>query len=215
MPPRRARREDLGLTRSEFTTLGRLDTPQRIQLFVNALPSNHELGGETLLSVRSVLANRRAHCMEAAMLAACALWIHGEPPMLMHLGCEASDYPHVVALFRRGLQWGAISKSNGIALRYRDPVYRCLRELAMSYFHEYADNAGRRTLRSYSRPFDLRRLGADLWVTAEGNCWQAHGHVENTRHYCLIGPATARKLSKRDRFERENAKSVEHPRPFA
>lgn len=215
MPTRRARREVLGLTRSEFATLGRLDTPQRIQLFVNALPSNHELGGETLLSVRSVLANRRAHCMEAAMLAACALWIHGEPPMLMHLGCESSDYPHVVALFRRGRQWGAISKSNGIALRHRDPVYCCLRELAMSYFHEYADNAGRRTLRSYSLPFDLRRIGTDQWVTAEGNCWQAHGRVERARHYRLIGPATARGLSRRDRFERENAKSVEHPRPLA
>ncbi len=209
----RARREDLGLARGEFAILRRLDTPQRIQLFVNALPSNHELSGETLLSVRSVLAQRRAHCMEAAMLAACALWIHGDPPLLMHLGCAPSDYPHVVALFRRGARWGAISKSNGIALRHRDPVYRSLRELAMSFFHEYADDAGRRTLRSYSLPFDLRRLPAQQWVTAEGNCWPAHARVEGTRHYPLVAAARAGHLSKRDAFESRIALTVEHPRP--
>jgi hypothetical protein len=204
MKPSAARREDLGLAKGDYAILRRLDTPKRIQVFVNAIPANHEMRGETLLSVSGVLGGRRAHCMEAAMLAACALWIHGEPPLLMHLGCESSDYPHVVALFRRGLRWGAISKSNGIALRYRDPVYTCLRELAMSYFHEYADKAGRRTLRSYSVPFDLRRLDATLWVTAMGNCWEAHDRLERTRHYELVSPAAARNLSKRDLFEREN-----------
>ena len=112
--------------------------------------------------MRGVLRHREAHCIEAALVAACALWIHGERPLVMHLDCAPSDYPHVVALFRRGRAWGAISKSNGAWLRYREPVYRSLRELAMSYFHEYFDRAGRKTLRSYSRAFDLcpRRSGA-------------------------------------------------------
>ena len=174
-----ARREDLGLTKFEYAVLRRLRTPQLIQAFVNAIPINHESGGETVFSVRQVLAYRRAHCIEAALLAACALWIHGEPPRVMHLDCDASDYPHVVALFRRGKCWGAISKSNGVALRYRDPVYRNLRELAMSYFHEYSTRSGHKTLRSYAPPLDLRRVDPGLWVTAAG-CWQLHGQLERS-----------------------------------
>jgi hypothetical protein len=81
-----ARREDLGLTRREFAILRRLDTPQRIQAFLNAIPINHEIGGETILSVREVLRQRRAHCIEGAFVAACALWIHGEPPLVMDMG---------------------------------------------------------------------------------------------------------------------------------
>ena len=148
-----ARRKDLDLVASEFALLHRLGTPQKIQAFLNAIPANHEQGGETVLSVREVLRQRRAHCMEGAFLAACALWLHGAPPLVMHMDCAASDYPHVVALFRRRGAWGAISKTNGVVLRFRDPVYRTLRELAMSYFHEYADRAGRKDA---AQPF--RRL---------------------------------------------------------
>ena len=147
-----------GLDAKERATLARLATPERIQAFVDALPINHEIGGETVLSVREVLRQRRAHCIEAAFVAACALWVHRQPPLVMHLDCDPADWPHVVALFRRGRGWGAISKSNHIGLRYRDPVYRSLRELAMSYFHEYCDRRGRRTLVSYTNAFDLRRL---------------------------------------------------------
>ena len=147
---RPARRDDLGLTVREHATLAPLATPPRIQAFVNALRANHEPDGETVRSVRGVLRHREAHCIEAALVAACALWIHGERPLVMHLDCAPSDYPHVVALFRRDRLWGAISKSNGAWLRYREPVYRTLRELAMSYFHEYFDTRGRKTLRSYS-----------------------------------------------------------------
>src|ERR1043166_4610055 len=135
---RRARREDLGLSAAEFRVLQRLRTPEKIQDFLNALPANFEPHGDTCLSVREVLKRRRAHCIEGAFLAACALWINGEPPLLLDLKATR-DYDHVVALFRRGGCWGAISKTNHLPLRYRDPVYRTLRELAMSYFHEYAN----------------------------------------------------------------------------
>src|SRR5216684_477813 len=153
---RPARREDLGLTRAEFLVLTRLSTPEKIQGFLDALPANFEIGGQTCLSVREVLRRRRAHCIEGAMLAACALWVHGEPPLLMDMRAER-DYDHVVALFRRGTCWGAISKTNGIGLRGRDPVYRNLRELAISYFHEYCNRRDHKTLREYSLPYDLRR----------------------------------------------------------
>jgi hypothetical protein len=207
------RRRDLGLDRREFATLRRLDTPQRIQAFVNAIPINHEIGGETILSVREVLRQRRAHCIEAAFVAACALWIHGEPPLVMHLDCDPVDNPHVLALFRRRGAWGAISKSNGAYLRYRDPLYRSLRELAMSYFHEYFDRRGRKTLRSYSLPFDLRRLDPALWVTCEKACEQAHARLTEARHYALLSAAQRRGLARRDRFERAVATVVQYPPP--
>src|SRR5712691_3227020 len=82
---RAARRDDLCLSRHDFAVLGRLSTPQKIQAFVNAIPANHEFGGETILSVREVLRQRRAHCIEGAFIAACALWIHGEPPLVMYM----------------------------------------------------------------------------------------------------------------------------------
>src|SRR5690242_19392467 len=87
-PRRFARAADLGLTPREHRILARLDTPQKIQAFLNAIPCNHEIGGETVLSVREVLPQRRAHCIEGAMVAAAALWVNGYPPLLMHLDCH-------------------------------------------------------------------------------------------------------------------------------
>lgn len=210
---KQARREDLGLTAREFSVLARLATPPKAQAFLNAIPINHELGGETVHSVRGVLRHRKAHCIEGALVAACALWIHGEPPLVMHLDCDPCDYPHVVTLFRRGRAWGAISKSNGAYLRYRDPVYRTLRELAMSYVHEYFDKRGRKTLRSYSGAFDLRRLDPKLWVSNEDACWIVHDRLAALRHYRLMSARQARGLAPRDAFERRSAKMVEYPRP--
>ncbi len=210
---RQARRADLGLTAPEFAVLARLSSPPRIQAFLNAIPANHELRGETVRSVRGVLRHREAHCIEGALVAACALWVHGEPPLVAHLDCDASDYPHVVALFRRGRCWGAVSKSNGTWLRYREPVYLSLRELAMSYFHEYFDTRGRKTLRAYSGAYDLRRVELGSWVTGDANCWALHDRLSALRHYPLITSAQAGALTRRDAFERRCAKLVEYPRP--
>jgi hypothetical protein len=210
---RRGRREDLALTAAEFALLQRLSTPQKIQSFVNAIPINHELGGETIHSVRSVIRHRRAHCIEGAMFAACALWVHGEPPLVMHLDCSLSDYPHVVALFRRGVHWGAISKTNGAVLRYRDPIYRSLRELALSYFHEYTDRRGCKTLRSFSVAFDMRRIDPKLWVTNGDDCQEIEDLLAGLRHYRLISVRQERLLARRDPFERKASKLIEYPRP--
>jgi hypothetical protein len=209
----KAKAADLGLAPGEFRTLARLATPAAIQAFVNAIPCNHEIGGETVLSVREVLRQRRAHCIEGALLAAAALWVHGDPPLVMHLDCDLSDYPHVVTLFRRQGHWGAISKTNGSPLRYRDPIYRTLRELALSYFHEYSNKRGHKTLRSYSMPFDLRRIDPAEWVTATRNCWKTHDRLAGLRHYALITRRQEKLLTKLDRFERKATRMVEHPRP--
>jgi len=212
-PRRFARQEDLGLTRAEYAILERLDSPHRIQAYLNAIPINHEIGGETVLSVREVLRQRRAHCIEGAFVAAAALWVHGDPPLLLHLDCHISDFPHVIAVFRRAGNWGAISKTNGAPLRYRDPIYRTLRELALSYFHEYSNRRGHKTLRSYSVPYDLRRIGADEWVTNTRSCWTTHDRLVKLRHYPLISKKQERLLVPRDKFERRASRLVEYPRP--
>ena len=210
---RRASREDLGITLREYACLKRLDTPEKIQAFLNAIPCNHEIGGETILSVREVLRQRRAHCIEGAMVAAAAMWLNGQRPLLLHLDCDLSDYPHVIAVFRQHGAWGAISKTNGPPLRYRDPIYRTLRELALSYFHEYSNRRGHKTLRSYSVAFDMRRVDPAEWVTASRSCWQTHDRLVELRHYPLISRRQERMLAKLDPFARRASRLVQYPRP--
>jgi hypothetical protein len=207
------RQQELGLTPREFAILRRLDTPQKIQAFLNGIPCNHEIGGETVLSVREVLRQRRAHCIEGAMVAAAALWVNGHAPLLLHLDCDLSDYPHVITIFRRHGAWGAISKTNGAPLRYRDPIYRTLRELALSYFHEYSNRRGHKTLRSYSMPFDMRKIPPEEWVTASKNCWATHDRITAVRHFPLISRRQERLLAPRDSFERKASRLVQYPKP--
>ena len=207
-----ARREHLGLTRAEFAVLRRLDSPEKIQRFLFDLKQNFEPDGDSCHSVRVVLRDRRAHCIEGAMLAACALWVHGEPPLLLDLQA-VHDFDHVVALFRRKGRWGAISKTNGIGLRWRDPVYRSLRELAMSWFHEYYNKRDHKTLRTYSVPYDLRRMKPADWVTAEDGAWDVVDELEGIRHFKLLAPGGARHIIRRDPFEREVGNLLQYRRP--
>ena len=202
----------LGLSRAEFAVLRRLRTPEKAQEFLYGLKQNFELKGETCNSVRTVLKERRAHCIEGAMLAACALWIHGERPLLLDFQA-VHDFDHVVAVFRRNGRWGAISKTNGIGLRWRDPVYRSLRELTMSYLHEYFNKRDRITLRTYSVPYDLRRMAPADWVTPEDGAWDLIDNLEATRHYKLMTRAQARGMVRRDPFEREIDKLLQYRRP--
>ena len=191
---------DLALTTEEGRILRRLSTPWHIQQFVIGLGANFEEQGDTLRSVRGVLRHRRAHCIEAAFLAACALWLHGDPPLLMDLVANKGDSDHVVAVFRRNGCWGAISKSNHVWLRWRDPIYRSLRELAMSYLHEYTLKR-RITLRTYSDAVDLRQFDIEHWVTNEDDCWDVGAALDDAPHHRLITPSQARNLKPRDDTE--------------
>src|SRR3954469_3729720 len=214
MRKRFARASDLGLTAREFAVLRRLDTPQKIQAFLHGLRQNFELDGQTCRSVREVLRSRRAHCIEGAMLAAAALWIHGEPPLLLDMRAER-DYDHVVSLFRRHGRWGAISKTNGIGLRGRDPVYQSLRELAMSYFHEYTNRRDHKTLREYSVPFDLRRIDTSLWVSGNKTCWDVCEELDELRHFRLMSRRHLKAVTRRDPFERRVNRVLQYARPRA
>ena len=207
-----ATRENLGLSRGEYHALARLRTPASIQAFIDGIPQNFEIGGQTCLSVREVLRQRRALCIEGAVVAACALWIGGDPPLLLDLKARG-DSDHVVAIYRRGRCWGAISKTNGPNLRWRDPIYRSLRELAMSYFHEYTNRRNQKSLRSYSRAFDLRRLEPELWVTNEKHCWDLGWALEAVHHYPLVARHQEPLLRLSDGIEREAGKLRIYLRP--
>lgn len=129
----------------------------------------------------------------------------------MDLQAEGDD-DHVIALFRHGRYWGAISKSNHIWLRWRDPIYRNLRELVVSYFHEYVWGA-RKTLRRYSRPIDLRRFDPKLWVTNAENCWDVAAAIDEVRHYDILTAAQARRLRPRDEIELRAGRMLQHLAP--
>src|SRR5438128_10313556 len=129
----------------------RLNTPAKVQHLLDAIPYNVEADGDTFRSPRRVLRDRTANCIEGAVLAAAALRVQGHPPLIMDL-TAVRDEDHVIAVFRRRGLWGAVGTSKFTGLRYREPVYRTLRELAMSYFEHYYNLAGERTLRGHAAP---------------------------------------------------------------
>jgi len=202
-----------GLTRDELRILKQLKTPIQIQDFLDAIPMNHEKQGDTHFSPRRVLRERKAHCIEGALLAATALWLHGEPPLVMDMVSEwgHGDVDHVIALYKRGGYWGAISKTNHATIRFRDPVYKTPRELAMSYFHEWFMNStGTKTLGSYSKPLNLARLGHD-WVTAEEDLWYLDDVLNNLPHYDMIPKGHRKHIRKADTMELKAGKLIEWP----
>ncbi len=201
------------LTPVELTLLRGLRTPQNIQDFLDSFTYNFETDGETCLSPRRVLRERRAHCIEGALLAALALRLHGEAPLILDLTAAPHDYDHVIALFRRHGHWGAISKTNHSVLRYRDPVYKTIRELALSYFHEYTDDDGKKTLRSYSRPVDLSRLDHLHWMTSEENVWDIAHALNRARHYSIVSRALVNNLRKQHPLEQKASMLIEWRKP--
>ena len=205
MNPRVKLGVDIGLTRAMATRLAGLRTPRRIQDFVSRLRWNYQADGPTALSVVGVLRQDQAHCIEGAFVAACALWLNGHPPLLIDLGAARGDVDHVMAIFRRGRYWGAISKSNSPFLRYRDPIYRNLRELAVSFFPQYVKRR-RKTLRTYSLPVDLRRHDPALWVTRDGFCHEMVDVLTGARHFNILPAEEQSKLRPIDGIEaRANA----------
>ncbi|MDP2655310.1 MAG: hypothetical protein Q8P17_01980 [bacterium] len=200
-----------GLTKSEERTLRRLSTPIKIQDFLDKLPMNWEKNGDTHISPRRVLREKRAHCIEGALLAATALWLIGEPPLIMNLSSRLGrgDVDHVVALYKRGGRWGAISKTNHSTIRFRDPIYRTPRELALSYFHEWFMNeTGEKTLECYSKPLDMRKFGTD-WITSEKDLWNIADALSERKHYFLVPKGNWRYVRKADSMELKAGKLVE------
>lgn len=197
------------LTPLEIRTLKRLSNPQKVQDYLDSLPINFEKRGETYMSPRRVLREKKAHCFEGALIAALAFWIHGKEPYLMDFTTSSHDEDHVIALFKENGFWGAVSKTNHAILRYRDPVYKTPRELAMSYFHEYyLFENGRKTLRSYSRPFNLKRLGTK-WITDDQDLDYVADALDAAKHFSTIPSANRKKIRRASSIELRMGKIME------
>jgi hypothetical protein len=197
------------LTADERSVFARLSSPIKIQDFVDRVPVNLEETGETILSPRRVLRENRAHCIEGALFAAACFAYHGQPALILNFQASAIDVDHVVTLFRRDRLWGAISKTNHAVLRWRDPVYRTVRELAMSYFHEYLAPNGKKSLRAISRPFDLGRYGPARWVTAEQDLEWLQDKLNDLSHAPLLPRAIISRLRDISPLERQALTLVE------
>ena len=168
-----------------------LDSPAKIQEFLDSIPYNTT---KRTLSPLLVMKERMAHCMDGGMFAAAALRRLGHPPLIVDLSAENDD-DHIIAVFREGKCWGAVAKTNTTVLRFREPVYRNLRELAMSYFDLYYNLNGKKSLRSYSRTIDLSRFDDRDWETTEEDLEFIGDYTYTVRHYPLITPTQAGKLS--------------------
>ena len=186
-----------GLTPREWRALRALRTPAGIQRALDAMP--YHLAGSAW-SPRRVLQEGTAHCLEGAIFAAAALRVLGFAPLLLDLEA-VQDTDHVIGVFKHRGHWGAIAKSNFSGLRFREPVYRTVRELVMSYFDDYINLRGERTLRAYSHPVNLARFDRSRrgWMTSEDDLWWVAEHLVGVPHNRLLTAGMARNLSRVDR----------------
>jgi hypothetical protein len=188
---------EFGFTRQELRSARAMRSPVGIQRALDKMPYHL---AKTAWSPRRVLQERTAHCLEGAIFAAAALRVLGFPPLLLDLEA-VQDTDHVIAVYRVNGHWGAIAKSNFSGLRFRAPVYRSVRELVMSYFEDYINLRGDRTLRAYSRPVNLARFDRSHrgWMTSEADLWWIPQHLVHVPHTHLLAPAMERSLSRVDR----------------
>jgi hypothetical protein len=190
------RNGDFGLTRHEAAFLRGLTPPWRVQRFLDGL--DYDVRGEGCRSPRRVLRERKVQCMDGALLGAAALRLQGHRPLIVDLEAVFDD-DHVLAVFRQDGGWGAVARSNYSGLRYREPLYRTIRDLALSYFENYFNLRRQKTLRRFSRPVDLSRFDKRRWMTAEEDLWDIPEFLVDVRHYPLITKAQVARLGTVDR----------------
>lgn len=190
----------MNFTRAELAQLKKLSRPEKIQAFLDdEVRYNKEPDGPTCRSPRRVLADRVAHCAEGAFFAAAALRLHGHPPLIVDLEAVRDD-DHLLAVFREHNHWGAIAKSNYAGLRFREPVYRTIRELALSYFEHYYNVKGEKTLRAHStRPLNLTRFDRSHWMTREEDLWDLCEQLCRVPHSRVMPLPLERKRRMMDR----------------
>jgi hypothetical protein len=203
------------LSPAERRIFAKLTTGRKIQDYLDTVPINFEMSGETYMSPRRVLASKTAHCFEGALLAAAALAYHGQKPLLMDFQTLPVDEDHVITLFKENGRWGAISKTNHAVLRYRDPVYANPRELAMSYFHEYFLWSGKKSLLAYSAPIDLSRYSLERWVTSPDELDWLVDAVDSAKHFPVAPKKNLRRLRDASKIELQHLGHVEWKEPKA
>ncbi len=180
-----------GWTRAEHEALAALGSPAAVQAYLDGI----EYGAEPFYrSPRRILRDGRAQCFDGAVFAAAALRRLGERPAILDMRA-VNDDDHVIALFRRGRGIGAVAKSNFVGLRYREPIFRTVRELVLSYFEDFYNVAREKTLRAYSVPLDLAALDHLGWETDDGALEVIAARLDSARHFQALTPRQARGLA--------------------
>lgn len=200
---------NLSFTKKELNLLKKINTPAKVQDFLNTLKFNFEEKGETLKSPIRVLREKNAHCFEGALFGAYVLSLHGYKPLILHLEASEDDLDHCVVPFKENGLWGAISKTNHSVLRYREPVYKNIRELVMTYFHEYFTKDGKKNLRRYSDAFNLNTLDKE-WVTSKKDLWYIDKKLDKVKHYDIAPKKVFKKMRKADKIEIQTGEIVEY-----
>lgn len=185
--------------------LSDLKNPSQIQDYLNTLPYNPS---DEVSSVKVSMERGTAHCLEGALIGAAALAAHGGRPLLLDLRTKKYDDDHVVALYKKDGYWGAVSKTSHPVLRFRDPVYKTVRELAMSYFHEYFLDSGEKTMLSYSKPFSLSRYGKK-WLESKDDLYIIGADLDDAKHFPVATKKLMQNLRKADPIERASSKMTE------
>jgi hypothetical protein len=190
------------LSPTERAVFEKLSTPNLIQDYLDALPQNFSYSrGRVLRSPRRILREGGAYCFEGAVFAAASLAYHGGEPLILDMRAIDPDVDHVIAPFKQDGKWGAISKTNYSVLKWRDPIYRDIHELMMSYFHEYFLDNGTKSFKDYSLPFNLKKFSPDSWVTAEEPLEWLGVALDNAPHFPTVPKKLFKKLRRASRSE--------------
>ena len=200
-------------SKKEISLFKKLNTPTKVQGFLNQIPFNFEnekgYKRETLRSPLFTLRHNSAHCFEGALLGAYVLSQHGFKPYIIYLKSARKDFDHVIVPFKVRGYWGALSKTNHVVLRYREPIYKNSRELVMSYFHEYFLDNGEKTLRQYSALLNLNSFEKN-WATLSGDLWGIDNALDKLKHYEIVPKHYMKKLRNADWIEIQAGKMVEY-----
>jgi hypothetical protein len=183
---------DRQLSAEERAIVSGLTRPAGIQAFLDSIPYSTD---DFYRCPLRVLQDRTAHCFDGAMFAAMALRRIGYPPLILDLLSNGRDDEHLLALYKDDGCWGAVAKSNFVGLRFREPVYRSIRELVMSYFEQYYNLEREKTLRGYTGPLNLKSFDRLNWVTVDETMELIAQRTEEIRRILLIDPEMEKRLS--------------------
>jgi hypothetical protein len=178
------------LSNEEIKIFKKFRKPNDIQQFLNTLEYNSEY---VTNSPKKVLQIKKANCFEGALFAAAALRVLGHEPLIVDMMAENDD-DHVIAIFKQDVCYGAVAKSNTKLLRYREPVYRTLRELVMSYFDFYFNTLGELSLRSYSNPVNLSKFDKYNWMTTDEDLEFIGDYLYKIKHHKLLNKSQLKSL---------------------
>jgi len=182
--------------KDELKILSKLNSPAKIQEFVDEIPYSTD---KFYRCPHTVLRDRKAHCFDGAMFAAAAFRMNGYPPLVLDMLPNDRDDDHILALYKKNNHWGAVAKSNFVGLRFREPIYRNLRELVLSYFDDYYNLNGEKTLRGYTNPLNLSAFDNQQWMTRDEAMEAIAERMDRLRKFNLLTEEMVAGLSLKDK----------------